>query len=88
MNNLTIRGSIIGTRQDIAEALEFAARGSVICHVHVEHHLFDSLKKESNSTQYPVSESFERVRHQLERGEITGRVVFDMSDFSHQSYIS
>lgn len=88
LNNLTVRGSIIGTRQDIVEALEFAARGSVICHVHVEHHLFDSLPKDSSSTHYPVSESFERARHQLERGEITGRIVFDMSDFSHQSYIS
>ncbi|ORY00717.1 GroES-like protein [Basidiobolus meristosporus CBS 931.73] len=32
LQRLTIRGSIIGTRQDLAEALEFAARGKVKSH--------------------------------------------------------
>lgn len=29
LNRLTIRGSIVGTRQDLEEALDFAARGAV-----------------------------------------------------------
>lgn len=33
LGGLTIRGSIVGTRQDAAEALDFAARGLVKCQV-------------------------------------------------------
>mmetsp|Transcript_12135 Transcript_12135/g.32658 ORF Transcript_12135/g.32658 Transcript_12135/m.32658 type:complete len:352 (+) Transcript_12135:163-1218(+) len=33
LKRITIRGSIVGTRQDLAEALEFAARGKVKSHV-------------------------------------------------------
>ncbi len=33
LKGLTIRGSIVGTRQDAAEALDFAARGLVKCSV-------------------------------------------------------
>jgi propanol-preferring alcohol dehydrogenase len=31
---ITVRGSIVGTRKDLAEALEFAARGKVRAHIH------------------------------------------------------
>lgn len=34
---LTIRGSIVGTRQDMREALDFAARGLVCCNVTTAH---------------------------------------------------
>lgn len=33
MHRITIRGSIVGTRQDLSEALDFAARGLVNCSV-------------------------------------------------------
>ncbi|ORY06861.1 GroES-like protein [Basidiobolus meristosporus CBS 931.73] len=35
LQRLTIRGSIVGNRQDLAEALDFAARGKVRCHYKV-----------------------------------------------------
>jgi propanol-preferring alcohol dehydrogenase len=34
LKRITIRGSIVGTRQDLAEAIGFAADGSVRAHVH------------------------------------------------------
>jgi propanol-preferring alcohol dehydrogenase len=34
LKRITIRGSIVGTRQDLAEAIEFAAEGKVHAHVH------------------------------------------------------
>jgi propanol-preferring alcohol dehydrogenase len=36
LKRITLRGSIVGTRQDLAEALEFAASGKVKAHVSVE----------------------------------------------------
>lgn len=36
LNGLSIRGSIVGTRNDIAEALAFAADGKVKAHYEVE----------------------------------------------------
>ena len=36
LKRVTIRGSIVGTRQDMAEALDFAARGLVKCDIHVD----------------------------------------------------
>ncbi len=32
VRRLTLRGSIVGTRQDLAEAIDFAARGKVVTH--------------------------------------------------------
>ena len=32
LNRITVRGSIVGTRQDLHEALEFAAEGKVAPH--------------------------------------------------------
>jgi len=34
LNGITIRGSIVGGRQDLTEALEFAAEGKVHSHYH------------------------------------------------------
>jgi propanol-preferring alcohol dehydrogenase len=34
LKRLTIRGSIVGTRKDLAEALQFAAEGKVKAHIH------------------------------------------------------
>jgi propanol-preferring alcohol dehydrogenase len=34
LKRLTVRGSIVGTRKDLAEALEFAAEGKVRAHIH------------------------------------------------------
>jgi propanol-preferring alcohol dehydrogenase len=36
LKRVTIRGSIVGTRKDMAEALDFAARGLVKCDVHMD----------------------------------------------------
>ena len=43
MRGITVRGSIVGTRKDLAEALDFAARGKVNCHVEV--HPFKELNE-------------------------------------------
>jgi propanol-preferring alcohol dehydrogenase len=34
LKRITVRGSIVGTRKDLAEALDFAARGKVRAHIH------------------------------------------------------
>jgi propanol-preferring alcohol dehydrogenase len=34
LKRITIRGSIVGTRQDLAEALAFAVEGKVKAHIH------------------------------------------------------
>jgi propanol-preferring alcohol dehydrogenase len=34
LKRITIRGSIVGTRKDLAEALAFAAEGKVHAHIH------------------------------------------------------
>jgi propanol-preferring alcohol dehydrogenase len=34
LKRITIRGSIVGTRKDLAEALAFAAEGKVRSHIH------------------------------------------------------
>jgi propanol-preferring alcohol dehydrogenase len=52
LNGLTIRGSIVGTRNDIAEALAFAAEGKVKAHYQLEsleniNSIFDRMKKGS-----------------------------------------
>jgi propanol-preferring alcohol dehydrogenase len=50
LNGLTIRGSIVGTRNDIAEALAFAADGKVKAHYEVEpleqiNSIFDRMRR-------------------------------------------
>lgn len=49
IRGITVRGSIVGTRQDLAEALDFAAQGKVNCHVDVHsfkelNEMFDTLR--------------------------------------------
>ena len=34
LKRITIRGSIVGTREDLAEAIAFAADGKVRAHIH------------------------------------------------------
>jgi propanol-preferring alcohol dehydrogenase len=34
LKRITLRGSIVGTRKDLAEAVEFAAEGKVMAHIH------------------------------------------------------
>ncbi|HEY6922751.1 MAG TPA: zinc-binding dehydrogenase, partial [Steroidobacteraceae bacterium] len=34
LKRITLRGSIVGTRKDLAEAIEFAAEGKVRAHIH------------------------------------------------------
>ena len=41
LKRVTVRGSIVGTRKDMAEALDFGARGLVKCDVHV--HKLDEI---------------------------------------------
>lgn len=48
-NCITIRGSFVGTRQDMAELLAFAAEGKVKADIELQHEMFplvrDSLHK-------------------------------------------
>lgn len=49
LKRITLRGSIVGTRKDLAEALEFAAEGKVKAHIHLRplediNQVFDELK--------------------------------------------
>lgn len=49
LKRITIRGSIVGTRKDLAEAVDFAARGLVKAHIHTAplsdiNRIFASLK--------------------------------------------
>lgn len=57
LGGVTIRGSIVGTRQDAAEALDFAARGLVTCKV-------EKAKIEN------VTEVLQRVRKNTVEGRI------------------
>jgi propanol-preferring alcohol dehydrogenase len=34
LKRITLRGSIVGTRKDLAEAIEFAVEGKVKAHIH------------------------------------------------------
>lgn len=36
LKRITVRGSIVGTRQDLNEALDFAARGLVTCSISLD----------------------------------------------------
>jgi alcohol dehydrogenase, propanol-preferring len=52
LSGLTIRGSIVGTRNDLAEALAFAADGKVKAHYQLEpleniNRIFDRMKRGS-----------------------------------------
>lgn len=50
LNGVTVRGSIVGTRKDLKESLEFAAAGKVKSHISIEtlediNSIFDRMKK-------------------------------------------
>ena len=50
LKRITIRGSIVGTRKDLAEAIQFAAEGKVTAHIHRKklgdiNEVFADLKK-------------------------------------------
>jgi len=62
LKGLTIRGSIVGTRQDLTEAMNFASEGLV-----APHFAWDKL------------ENINGVLDRLRNGDITGRIVLDMS---------
>ena len=52
LHRKTVRGSIVGTRQDLAEALDFGARGLVKAHYTTAHledinDIFQSLRENS-----------------------------------------
>ena len=62
LNGVTVRGSIVGTRLDLQEAIEFAQTGRVKAHVSA------AVKLEQ------VNEVFDKMR----KGQIEGRMVLDM----------
>ena len=62
LNGVTVRGSIVGTRLNLQEAIEFAQTGRVKAHVSA------AVKLEQ------VNEVFDKMR----KGQIEGRMVLDM----------
>ena len=64
LNGITVRGSIVGTRNDLQEAIDFAADGQVTTHI------------ESTEPLENINDIFSRMHD----GAITGRVVLDMTN--------
>jgi propanol-preferring alcohol dehydrogenase len=64
LNGITIRGSIVGTRNDLQESIDFAADGQVTAHI------------ESTEPLDHINDIFDRMR----AGDINGRVVLDMTN--------
>jgi propanol-preferring alcohol dehydrogenase len=64
LNGITIRGSIVGTRNDLQESIDFAADGQVQAHV------------ESTEPLENINDIFSRMHD----GTINGRVVLDMTN--------
>jgi len=64
LNGITIRGSIVGTRNDLQESIDFAADGQVTAHV-------EPVEPLEN-----INDIFDRMR----AGAITGRVVLDLTN--------
>ena len=64
LNGITIRGSIVGTRNNLQESIDFAADGQVTAHV-------ESVEPLEN-----INDIFDRMR----AGAITGRVVLDLTN--------
>lgn len=77
LNGITLRGSLIGNRVEVMQAMDFAARGLVTCHVSVQPNLFECTN----------ADCFERMKCKLQHNEIVGRVVFDLSAET-QPYVS
>ena len=64
LNGITVRGSIVGTRNDLQEAIDFAADGSVRTHV------------DATEPLDGINDIFDRMRV----GSSTGRVVLDIAN--------
>jgi len=64
LNGITVRGSIVGTRNDLQEAIDFAADGQVTAHI------------ESTEPLENINDIFSRMHD----GAINGRVVLDMTN--------
>jgi propanol-preferring alcohol dehydrogenase len=50
LNRLTVRGSIVGTRKDLQESLQFAAEGKVKANIELQpleeiNHVFERMKE-------------------------------------------
>jgi len=64
LNGTTIRGSIVGTRIDLQESIEFATNGDVSVHI------------DTTESLDHINEVFDRMR----AGNISGRVVLDIAN--------
>jgi propanol-preferring alcohol dehydrogenase len=64
LDGITVRGSIVGTRNDLQEAIDFAADGQVTAHI------------ESTEPLGNINDIFARMHD----GAINGRVVLDMTN--------
>ena len=62
LNGVKVIGSIVGTRKDLQECLQFAAEGKV-----------------KAITQVKQLEDINEIFADMEKGEITGRIVMDLS---------
>lgn len=67
---LNVKGSIVGTRLDMKEALQFAADGKVICTVEVREGLDEAVK----------------TYEDMEKGQVTGRVVLNLNKSGSGGY--
>lgn len=61
LNRITIRGSIVGTRQDLAEAIDFAAEGKV-----TSHYSWEPIEA--------INDIFERMEHGKIDGRVVMRI--------------
>jgi propanol-preferring alcohol dehydrogenase len=66
LKRITIRGSIVGTRKDLIEALDFAARGLIKC----------SVSLRSIDT---INEIFDELKHEKVQGRIVLDITGDCS---------
>jgi propanol-preferring alcohol dehydrogenase len=74
LKRLTIRGSIVGTRKDMKEALDFASRGLVCCDV-----AFDSIDN--------ISDVFHRLRTGQIKGRVVIKLIEDREDSTEQDIL-
>jgi len=64
-NCITVRGLFVGTRQDMAETLAFAAEGKVHADIEMQLQLLSAINE---------------VFHRLEHGDIASRVAIDFAE--------
>ena len=63
LNGITIVGSIVGTRRDLEECLDFAAKGNI-----------------KTNIQERKLEDINQIFDEMEKGEITGRIVLNLNN--------